>query len=77
MLGRWVDLEGPNGHIIKVTVYLIEHLLVSVRVRFQGLPFSYGHGQQGVLRLRDPVACDEAGSKGLGELFEGVNGTCS
>ena len=34
MLDRWVDLESPDGHIVKVTVYLVEHLSVYVRICF-------------------------------------------
>ena len=30
MLGRLADLESPYHHVIKVPIYLIEHLLVSV-----------------------------------------------
>ena len=46
MLGRLADLESPYHHVIKVPIYLIEHLPVSVWVRFQGLPFSHGHRQR-------------------------------
>ena len=38
-------LKSPYSHVIKVPINLVEHLPVSVRVHFQGLPFSYGHGQ--------------------------------
>ena len=48
MLSRQVNLKGLDGHIVKVIVYLIEHLLVFVRVRFQGFLFSHGHRQHGV-----------------------------
>ena len=30
MLGWEADLESTNGHVVKVTIYLIEHLLVSI-----------------------------------------------
>ena len=48
MLDWQADLKSPYSHVIKVPIDLIEFLLVSVRVRFQGLPFSYGHRQQGI-----------------------------
>ena len=38
MLGREADLESPDGYIVKVTIYLIEHLLAFVRVCFQVFP---------------------------------------
>ena len=44
MLSRQVDFKSPYGHVIKVPIDLIEHLLVSVQVRFQDLPFLHGHG---------------------------------
>ena len=45
MLGWEAALESANGDVIKITLYLIVHLAVSVRVRFQGLPISHGQGQ--------------------------------
>ena len=39
MLGWEADLESTDSHFIKVTIYLIEHLPVFVRVCLQGLPF--------------------------------------
>jgi len=44
MLSSQDDFKSPYSHIFKVPINLIEHLLVSVRVRFQGLPFLHGHG---------------------------------
>ena len=38
MLGREADLKSADDHVFKVTIYLVVHLPVSVRVRFQGLP---------------------------------------
>ena len=38
MLGWEAALESADGNIIKITLYLIVHLPVSVQVRFQGLP---------------------------------------
>ena len=45
MLNRWVELEGLYSHVIKISINLIKHLSVPVRVRFQGLAFSHEHGQ--------------------------------
>ena len=45
MLSRQFDLEYPYSHIIKIPINLIKNLLVPIRVRFQGLTFSHGHGQ--------------------------------
>ena len=45
MLSGQFDLEYPYSHIIKIPINLIKNLLVPVRVRFQGLTFSHGHGQ--------------------------------
>ena len=33
VFGRQVDLESSYGHIIKILIYFIEHLLVLVKVR--------------------------------------------
>ena len=46
MLGRQADLESPYSYIIKVSIYLIKHFPVPIRVRFQGLPLPHCHGQQ-------------------------------
>ena len=47
MLSWEADLESTDGHVIKVTIYFVEHLLVSVRVSFQSLSFpSHRHGFQ-------------------------------
>ena len=43
MLSREADLEGSYGHVIKIPINLVKHLLASVRVHFQGLPFLHGH----------------------------------
>ena len=50
MHDRYADLESPYSHIIKVPINLIKHLLISIRVCFQGHPVSHGHGQQRVQR---------------------------
>ena len=42
--GKQADLKSPYSHVIKVPIDLIKHLLISILVRFQGLPFSHGHG---------------------------------
>ena len=42
MLDWETALEGADGNVIKVTLYLIIHLPESVRVGFQGLPISHG-----------------------------------
>ena len=34
ILGRQADLESLDGYIVKVTIYLIENLSVSVQIRF-------------------------------------------
>ena len=74
MLGWESALKGADGDVIKVTFYLIVNLLVSVRVRFQGLPFSHGQRQQRILGPRNPAIRDEARAKGLGELLKGTYG---
>ena len=45
MLSWEAALENADEDVIKVTLYLIVHLPVFVRVRFQGLPISHGQGQ--------------------------------
>ena len=45
MLDGQVDLKGPYSHIIKISINLIKHLPIPIRLRFQGLTFSHGHGQ--------------------------------
>ena len=45
MLGGQFDLEGPYDHVIKISINLIKYLLVPVRVCFQSLTLSHGHGQ--------------------------------
>nr|POE93761.1 hypothetical protein CFP56_30531 [Quercus suber] len=45
MLGGQADLENSYSHVIKIPINLIKHLPVFVRVCFQGLTFSHGHGQ--------------------------------
>ena len=72
MLGWKATLESVDGNVIKVTIYLILHLLVSVQVRSQGLPFSHGQRQQRIQGLRNPVTHDETRAKGLGELLKGT-----
>ena len=46
MLGWQVELESAYGHIVKVTINLVEHFPVSVQIGFQGFSFSYGQRQQ-------------------------------
>ena len=46
VLDKQADLESPYSHVIKIPTYLVEHLLVPVRISFQGLPLSHGHRQQ-------------------------------
>ena len=48
MLGGQVDLESPYSHVIEVPIYLVKHLPIPVRIRFQGLPLLHGHRQQGI-----------------------------
>ena len=38
MLGREADLKSTDDHVFKVTIYLVVHLPVFVRVRFQDFP---------------------------------------
>ena len=38
MLNKQADLKSPYSHVIKVPIYLVEHLTVPIRIRFQGLP---------------------------------------
>ena len=44
VLDEQVDLESPYSYIIKILIYLVEHLSVPVGVHFQGLPFPHSHG---------------------------------
>ena len=74
MLGWEATLESANGNVVKITLYLIVHLSVSVRVRFQGFPFSHGQGQQRIQGPRNPTTRYEARAKGLGELLKGTYG---
>ena len=74
MLDGQSDLEGPYSHVIKIPVILIKHLLVLIRVCFQGLTFSHGHGHGGP---RNPTTSNKMRPKRLGELLEGVNKTCT
>ena len=74
MLSWEAILESTDGDVIKVTIYLIVHLLVSVRVRFQGLPFSHGQRQQRIQGPRNPATRDEVRAKGLDELLKGTYG---
>ena len=74
MLSWEATLESIDGDIIKITLYHIIHLLVFVRVRFQGLPFLHGQGQQKIQGPRNPATRDEVRAKGLGELLKGTYG---
>ena len=42
MLIREADLESTDDYVIKIAIYLIVHLLVPIRVCFQGFTFSHG-----------------------------------
>ena len=42
MLGWEATLESADGDILLVTLYLVVHLPVPVRVGSQGLAFSHG-----------------------------------
>ena len=75
MLEKQADLESPYSHVIKVLIYLIEHLLVPIKICFQDLPLSYGHRQQGIQGPRNPTASHEPSLKGPSELLEGANRT--
>ena len=74
MLGREADLESADGDVIEVTIYLIVHFPVSVRVHFQGLSFSHGQGQKRVQGPWYPTTRDKTRAKVLGELLKGVYG---
>ena len=54
-LGRQADLQSPYSHVIKVPIYLVKHLPVSVRICFQGLPLSHDHKQQRIQGPRNPT----------------------
>ena len=74
MLSWEAALESADSDVVIVTLYLIVHLPVPVRVGFQGLPFSHGQRQYRIQRLRNPATRDEARAKGLGQLFKGTYG---
>ena len=42
VLSKKADLKSTNGHVFKVTIYLIVHFPIPVRVCFQDLPLSHG-----------------------------------
>ena len=73
MLGWQANLEGFYSHVIKVSIYLVEHLLVPVGVRFQGFPLPHSHGQQRVQRPRNPTASHKMSPKCPSKLFKGVD----
>ena len=73
ILGGQVDLESPYGHIIKIPVDLIKHILVFVRVCFKGLPLSHGHRQQRVQGPQNSIASNKMSLKCLNKLFKGIN----
>ena len=74
MLGWEAALESADGDVIKVTLYLIVHLLVSIRVRFQGFLFLHGQRQQRIQGPRNLTTRDEARAKGMDELLKGTYG---
>ena len=76
MLGWQAELESAYGHIVKVTINLVEHFPISVRIGFQGFSFFHGQRQQKSQRPRDPAVGDKTGSKRLSEFLEGINGVC-
>ena len=39
MLIKEADLESTDGYVLKIAIYLIVHLLVPIRVCFQGFTF--------------------------------------
>ena len=65
MLGWQTSLEGTDGNVIIIALYLIIHLPVPIRVGLQGLPFSHGQGKEGIQGSRNPTARDEVGAEGL------------
>ena len=73
MLGWQANLEGFYSHVIKVSIYLVEHLLVPVGVRFQGFLLPHSHGQQRVQRPRNPTASHKMSPKCPSKLFKGVD----
>ena len=46
VLYRQASLECADGDVIVVSLYLVIHLPIPIRVGFQGLSFSYGQGQE-------------------------------
>ena len=74
MLSWEAALENADEDVIKVTLYLIVHLPVFVRVHFQGLPISHGQRQQRIQGPSNLATRDEARAKGLGELLKGTYG---
>ena len=62
-------LEGSYGHILKNSIYLVKSFPISVRLCFQGLTFSHRHGQQGIQRLRNSVACHKSCTKSFSQLL--------
>ena len=67
-------LESVNGDVVIITLYLIVHLPVPVRVGFQGLPFSHRQSQQRIQGPRNPATRDEVRAEGLGQLLKGTYG---
>ena len=75
LLGKQADLESPYNHVIKVLIYLVEHLPIPVRIRLQGFPLSHGHKQQGIQKPRNPTASHKTTPKGPNKLLKGANRT--
>ena len=75
MFNGQADLESPYSHVIKVPIYLVEHLLIPIKIRFQDLPLSYGHRQQGIQGPGNPTTSHKTSHKCLSKLLKGANRT--
>ena len=75
MLCRQAELESSDGHVLKIALYLVEHLPISIWVCFQSFSFSRGQRYQRSQRMRSSVACNKTGPKRLGKFLKGTDGT--
>ena len=69
MLSGQANLEIPYSYIIKIPIYLVEHLPIPIEVRFQSLY----HGQQRVQRPRSLAASHKIGPKCPSKLLKGID----
>ena len=73
MLSGQTDLKCPYCYILKISIYLVKHLLVSIWVCLQSLPLLHSHRQQGIEGMRNPTTSDKSGPKGPGKLLKRAN----